>query len=68
MEFWSTKVNNYDEAQKEINKALNAGTDLGDIEDYLEEILELDRITLKEYIDLMEWSKQEIDSFLNSRR
>lgn len=58
MEFWSTNINDYTGAQAEINKAIKVGTTLDDIEDYLKELLELNKINVKDYISLMDYSKE----------
>lgn len=59
--FWSTEINTSLGALKEINKALKVGTTLDDIEDYLDGLIKLGKINVKEYKDIMEYIKEEIE-------
>lgn len=56
--FWSTNINGYAGAQAEIDKAIKVGTTLDDIEDYLKDLLELNKINVKDYTNLMDYSKE----------
>lgn len=60
--YWTTEINNSDEAMDEIDKAIGVGTNMADIEDYLDELIQLNKINAKEYMELMEYAKEEIEN------
>lgn len=67
-EFWSINVNSVVDAAVEIIRALDAGTNLGDIDDYLAELVDLGKISDSDRASLYNWSDIEIKLYQASVR
>lgn len=54
--FWSTDVNSQEDIKAEIQKALDAGTTFEDIDDYLNELYNLEIIDDEQFSELINWA------------
>lgn len=54
--FWSTDVSSEDEIKQEIHKAINVGTTLDDVDDYLNELYNLQIIDDEQFSELINWA------------
>lgn len=54
--FWSIDVNNEEDIKNEIQKALDAGTTFEDIDDYLNELYNLEIIDDEQFSELINWA------------
>lgn len=55
-EFWSTDVNTEEDIKSEIQKALDAGTTFEDVDDYLNELYNLEIIDDEQFSELINWA------------
>lgn len=54
--FWSTDVNSEEDIKAEIQKALDAGTTFEDVDDYLNELYNLEIIDDEQFSELINWA------------
>lgn len=54
--FWSIDVNSEEDIKNEIQKALDAGTTFEDIDDYLNELYNLEIIDDEQFSELLNWA------------
>lgn len=59
MGFWLMDVNGENDVMDEIVKAINAGTNIDDIIDYLDNLVLIGKLTPRECCDLIKWAKEE---------
>lgn len=58
--FWSTDVHDVEGIRDEIQKALDAGTTFEDIDDYLNELYNLEIIDDEQFSELINWAQMQI--------
>lgn len=54
--FWSTEVESFEDIKAEIQKALDAGTTFEDVDDYLNELYNLEIIDDEQFSELINWA------------